>query len=97
MFCCILNYHPDHICFFLLHIRNNSIAVFCNASKILYLTVFYFFLVSPHMPMDYASTPGLGDDEYPGFPAMDTPDQMPDLSEHNSCMADILKKSPGPV
>ena len=40
---------------------------------------------------DYASMPGLGDEEYPGFPADVCPDAMPDLSEHASIMTDVLK------
>merc|ERR1719271_1429726 len=48
---------------------------------------------APKAP-DYASMPGLGDDPLPGFSYGDTPDVMPDLSEHNSIMADVLKKDP---
>merc|ERR1719271_2057381 len=48
---------------------------------------------APKVP-DYASMPGLGDDPLPGFSYGDTPDVMPDLSEHNSIMADVLKKDP---
>ena len=44
--------------------------------------------------MDYASQPGLGDEEFPGFPADEAPEQCPDLREHNSVMADVLKKDP---
>ena len=47
----------------------------------------------PAVP-DYASMPGLGDDALPGFSYAETPDAMPDLSEHNSIMADVLKKDP---
>ena len=47
--------------------------------------------------MDYASQPsqpGLGDDEYPGFPAEECPAQCPDLSAHNSIMAEVLRQNP---
>jgi len=39
----------------------------------------------------FANEPGLGHDEYPGFPAETVPGTMPDLSEHNSFMAEILR------
>jgi len=42
----------------------------------------------------FAGEPGLGDDEYPGFPADKTPDEMPDLTNHSSFMADVLKSNP---
>merc|ERR1719313_2800142 len=48
---------------------------------------------APAIP-DYASMPGLGDEPLPGFSFGDTPDAMPDLSEHNSIMADVLKSNP---
>ena len=38
--------------------------------------------------------PGLGEEPLPGFSFGDTPDAMPDLSEHNSIMADVLKATP---
>jgi len=38
--------------------------------------------------------PGLGDEEYPGFPHDVCPDECPDLSNHFSIMADILKQQP---
>ncbi|CAD7941806.1 unnamed protein product [Amoebophrya sp. A120] len=50
-------------------------------------------IVPSNVP-DYASMPGLGDEEYPGFPADVCPDEMPDLSKHASIMADVLKKDP---
>ena len=33
--------------------------------------------------------------EYPGFPADQCPDEMPDLSQHYSVMAEALRKNPG--
>ncbi|KAF4719789.1 Creatine kinase S-type, mitochondrial, partial [Perkinsus olseni] len=44
--------------------------------------------------VDYSAMPGLGDDEFPGFPHEDCPADMPDLSEHHSVMADVLKANP---
>ncbi|KAF4671673.1 Creatine kinase S-type, mitochondrial, partial [Perkinsus chesapeaki] len=44
--------------------------------------------------MDYSSMPGLGDDEFPGFPYDECPAGIPDLSEHHSVMADVLKAHP---
>lgn len=38
--------------------------------------------------------PGLGDDEYPGFPADSVPEEIPDLSNHTSFMADVLRLNP---
>ena len=38
--------------------------------------------------------PGLGDEPLSGFSYDETPDVMPDLSRHNSIMADVLKKNP---
>merc|ERR1719408_493126 len=43
----------------------------------------------------YEYMPGLGDEPTAGFPWTDTPDKIPDLSQHNSIMADVLKKNPG--
>jgi len=43
----------------------------------------------------FAGKPGLGDDEFPGFPADVVPNSMPDLSQHNSFMAEILRNNPG--
>jgi creatine kinase len=43
---------------------------------------------------DYAKMPGLGDAPYPGFPTDSAPDQMPDLYNHHSIMADVLKQNP---
>merc|ERR1719506_2445786 len=48
---------------------------------------------APKAP-DYASMPGLGDDPLPGFSFGETPDVMPDLSEHNNIMTDVLKATP---
>jgi len=39
----------------------------------------------------FAGEPGLGNEEFPGFPADVVPSTMPDLSEHNSFMAEILR------
>merc|ERR1740121_2988781 len=39
--------------------------------------------------------PGLGADEYPGFPADACPEKLMDLSKHHSVVADVLKKNPG--
>merc|ERR1719181_2659277 len=39
--------------------------------------------------------PGLGDEPTAGFPWKETPATMPDLSKHNSIMADVLKGNPG--
>merc|ERR1719473_651419 len=41
----------------------------------------------------YEFMPGLGDDDFPGFPGKIAPDQMPDLSQHFSIMADVLKNN----
>lgn len=43
---------------------------------------------------DYASMPGLGDGEYPGFPADVAPNPMPDLSQHNNIAAKYLRAHP---
>ena len=43
----------------------------------------------------FANEPGLGDAEYPGFPPVNVPASMPDLSQHNSFMAEILRNNPG--
>ena len=42
----------------------------------------------------YGAMPGLGDEPTPGFPWKECPDKMPDLSQHNSIMADVLKQNP---
>merc|ERR1719460_2325710 len=42
----------------------------------------------------YEFMPGLGDDATPGFPFVDTPAVMPDLSGHNNIMAEVLRKDP---
>ena len=50
---------------------------------------------APEEPVSkFAKEPGLGDDEFPGFPAVTVSDTMPDLSQHNSFMSDILSKNP---
>eukprot|EP00418_Pyrodinium_bahamense_P029199 CAMPEP_0179160508 /NCGR_PEP_ID=MMETSP0796-20121207/78485_1 /TAXON_ID=73915 /ORGANISM="Pyrodinium bahamense, Strain pbaha01" /LENGTH=114 /DNA_ID=CAMNT_0020862459 /DNA_START=38 /DNA_END=379 /DNA_ORIENTATION=+ len=38
--------------------------------------------------------PGLGDCEYPGFPADVCPETLPDLLKHHSVVADVLKQNP---
>eukprot|EP00746_Dinoflagellata_sp_MGD_P003121 gnl/MRDRNA2_/MRDRNA2_106075_c0_seq1.p1 gnl/MRDRNA2_/MRDRNA2_106075_c0~~gnl/MRDRNA2_/MRDRNA2_106075_c0_seq1.p1 ORF type:complete len:1378 (-),score=437.65 gnl/MRDRNA2_/MRDRNA2_106075_c0_seq1:61-4194(-) len=38
--------------------------------------------------------PGLGDEEYPGFPAWEVPEECPDISKHFSIMTDVLKERP---
>eukprot|EP00927_Polykrikos_kofoidii_P072619 TRINITY_DN68721_c0_g1_i1.p1 TRINITY_DN68721_c0_g1~~TRINITY_DN68721_c0_g1_i1.p1 ORF type:complete len:1415 (-),score=218.75 TRINITY_DN68721_c0_g1_i1:288-4532(-) len=38
--------------------------------------------------------PGLGCSEYPGFPAWKCPETLPDLSEHHSMLATVLKNDP---
>lgn len=44
---------------------------------------------------DEEETPdGLGDIEYPGFPADVCPEEMPDLSKHHNMMAQVLRKNP---
>mmetsp|Transcript_63176 Transcript_63176/g.119508 ORF Transcript_63176/g.119508 Transcript_63176/m.119508 type:complete len:1033 (+) Transcript_63176:109-3207(+) len=40
----------------------------------------------------FSECPGLGDDEYPGFPADVCPEEMPDFSKHHSLLADVFKK-----
>merc|ERR1719271_881237 len=42
----------------------------------------------------YPFMPGLADEPTPGFPWTDCPAALPDLSEHHSIMADVLKKKP---
>lgn len=43
----------------------------------------------------FSDCPGLGDDEYPGFPADVCPEEMPDFTKHHSLLADVFKKDPG--
>jgi len=43
---------------------------------------------------NFSSVPGMGAQEYPGFPVDECPSEMPDLSNHHSVMANMLKKSP---
>eukprot|EP00931_Biecheleriopsis_adriatica_P061262 TRINITY_DN36829_c0_g1_i1.p1 TRINITY_DN36829_c0_g1~~TRINITY_DN36829_c0_g1_i1.p1 ORF type:complete len:1780 (-),score=395.79 TRINITY_DN36829_c0_g1_i1:42-5381(-) len=38
--------------------------------------------------------PGLGDEEYPGFPVETCPQEMPNLQRHHSLMADVLVADP---
>eukprot|EP00930_Biecheleria_cincta_P095323 TRINITY_DN8729_c0_g1_i2.p1 TRINITY_DN8729_c0_g1~~TRINITY_DN8729_c0_g1_i2.p1 ORF type:complete len:867 (-),score=227.53 TRINITY_DN8729_c0_g1_i2:237-2837(-) len=47
------------------------------------------------MGLPWADLPGLGDEEYPGFPADQAPEEMPDLLGHHNVMADVLKENPG--
>merc|ERR1719191_1904241 len=42
----------------------------------------------------YEFMPGLGDSPTAGFPVLETPSVMPDLSTHNSMMAEVLRASP---
>merc|ERR1719183_1682888 len=42
----------------------------------------------------YAHYPGLGDDDYLGFPALECPAELPDLTNHANIMTDVLKKNP---
>lgn len=42
----------------------------------------------------FANEPGLGSDEFPGFPADVCPAAMPDLSKHNNFMAELLREHP---
>jgi creatine kinase len=43
---------------------------------------------------DLAEFPGLGDEEYPGFPAGEVPEECPDITKHFSIMTDVLKRQP---
>eukprot|EP00746_Dinoflagellata_sp_MGD_P168088 gnl/MRDRNA2_/MRDRNA2_99243_c0_seq1.p1 gnl/MRDRNA2_/MRDRNA2_99243_c0~~gnl/MRDRNA2_/MRDRNA2_99243_c0_seq1.p1 ORF type:complete len:1795 (-),score=347.69 gnl/MRDRNA2_/MRDRNA2_99243_c0_seq1:142-5526(-) len=45
-------------------------------------------------PINYAAMDGLGEEEYPGFPADECPESMPDLSGHFSLLSDVLKNDP---
>jgi creatine kinase len=47
------------------------------------------------MGLPWTDLPGLGDEEYPGFPADEAPEEMPDILGHHSAMADVLKENPG--
>lgn len=42
----------------------------------------------------FSELPGLGSDEYPGFSTEDCPETLPDLTNHHSLMAQILKANP---
>merc|ERR1719399_2277826 len=42
----------------------------------------------------YEFMPGLGDQPTGGFPWIDCPSTMPDLSRHNNIMAEVLRKKP---
>lgn len=41
---------------------------------------------------DYAARPGLGAEDYPGFPIDATPEDMPDLTHHFNMMAEVLNR-----
>lgn len=41
---------------------------------------------------DFASVPGLGDADYPGFSAESCPDELPSLKNHCSIMAEVLRQ-----
>merc|ERR1719261_1090091 len=41
--------------------------------------------------VDFSDIPGLGSNEYPGFPADVCPEVMPNLTRNFSLMADVLK------
>jgi len=45
--------------------------------------------------LPFESHPGLGNEEYPGFPADVCPEELPDLSKHFSVTAELLKGEPG--
>jgi len=42
----------------------------------------------------FASIPGLGDDDCPGFPADACPSELPDLADHCSLAANVLQEDP---
>jgi len=42
----------------------------------------------------FSQLPGLGEEDYPGFPAQVCPNELPDLSKHCSLCADVLKDNP---
>lgn len=42
----------------------------------------------------FSGKPGLGDGDYPGFPADACPEELPDLSNHFSLLAELLKGEP---
>lgn len=44
--------------------------------------------------LDFSSMPGLGSEEFPGFPTDMCPDEMPDLTTHQSLIAQVLKSNP---
>eukprot|EP00930_Biecheleria_cincta_P033259 TRINITY_DN23022_c0_g1_i1.p1 TRINITY_DN23022_c0_g1~~TRINITY_DN23022_c0_g1_i1.p1 ORF type:complete len:1401 (-),score=279.85 TRINITY_DN23022_c0_g1_i1:237-4202(-) len=44
--------------------------------------------------LDFSSMPGLGSKEFPGFPTDICPEEMPDLTMHNSLTAQVLKSNP---
>ena len=46
----------------------------------------------PEYRVDLSDIPGLGAEEYPGFPADVCPEEMPDLSRHHDLLADALKR-----
>ncbi|CAK9001728.1 Creatine kinase [Durusdinium trenchii] len=43
--------------------------------------------------LPFASLPGLGEDELPGFSAEECPEELPDLSKHFSLAAEVLKSN----
>mmetsp|Transcript_36544 Transcript_36544/g.104434 ORF Transcript_36544/g.104434 Transcript_36544/m.104434 type:complete len:1005 (-) Transcript_36544:120-3134(-) len=43
---------------------------------------------------DFASMPGLGREDLPGFPVDHCPDELPDISRHQTLVAIFLKKDP---
>lgn len=43
---------------------------------------------------DWSEVPGLGSEEYPGFPTGECPEQLPDLSRHHSLAAEVLRGDP---
>jgi hypothetical protein len=44
--------------------------------------------------LDFSDVPGLGPEEYPGFPADVPPEEIPDLSQHCNAMAEVLTADP---
>lgn len=47
------------------------------------------------MRMVHRIPPGLGEEDCPGFPADECPEQMPDLSDHHNLMSQVLREFPG--
>jgi creatine kinase len=46
------------------------------------------------MAADDGQTPGLGSEDFPGFPTDACPEALPDISRHHSSLADVLKEDP---